>query len=465
MEHRGPRASRPGAPPVLSTPSMDAEACYRAVEGRDVRFSGRFFLGVRTTRVYCRPGCPARTPRRENVLFFPSAAAARAAGFRACLRCRPDAAQGSPAQAGTAATLARALRLLEERGDASGLAERLGVTDRHLRRLFARHLGASPATVLRTRRLQLARQLVETSSLSMIDVAHAAGFASLRRFNDALKRGFGRTPSELRRRRPGDSASLSLRLPFHPPLDFEALLEFLGRRALPGIEEVDGGCWRRTLAEGTLEVRRGGESHLEVRMPAALASRALQISARVQRVFDLRADPVAIVAHLSHDPALKKFLRPGLRIPGSWDPFEMAVRAILGQQISVQRARALALNLMARFGGFPTPAQLAGADLRGMPGVRARAVSALAGAVEDGRVRLDGAQDLDAAVAALCELPGIGDWTAQLIALRALGEPDAFPAADLGLLHAMDLSPRALRERAESWRPWRGYAAAAIWLS
>ena len=444
---------------------MDAEACYRVVEGRDARFAGRFFLGVRTTRVYCRPGCPARTPRRENVLFFPSAAAAQAAGFRACLRCRPDAVPGSPAQSGTAATLSRALRLLEESGDASGLAERLGMTDRHLRRLFAQHLGASPAAVLRTRRLHLARQLVETSSLSMIDVAHAAGFESLRRFNDALKRGFGRTPSELRKRRPADSASLSLRLSFHPPLDFEALLDFLGKRALPGLEEVKDGAWLRTLPEGTLEVRRAGESHLEARMPVALAGRALQISARIQRVFDLRADPQPILAHLSRDKALKKFLRPGLRIPGAWDPFEMAVRAILGQQISVQRARAMAQDLVRRFGAFPTPAQLASVELRGMPGVRARAISGLARAVVEGRVRLDGAQDLDAAVTSLCELPGIGDWTAQVVALRGLGEPDAFPAADLGLLQAMDLPPRALRERAESWRPWRGYAAAAIWLS
>ncbi|HEY6912304.1 MAG TPA: AlkA N-terminal domain-containing protein, partial [Myxococcales bacterium] len=258
---------------------------------------------------------------------------------------------------------------------------------------------------------------------------------------------------------------LPLRLPFRPPLDFEALLAFLGRRALPGIEAVEGGSWRRTLPEGTLEVRRAGENDLEARIPVALAPRALQISARIERVFDLRADSTAIVAHLSRDRRLKKFLRPGLRIPGAWDPFEMAVRAILGQQISVQRARAMAMDLVQRFGGFPAPAQLADADLRGMPGVRARAISSLARAVLDGRVRLDGALDLDAAVAALCELPGIGDWTAQVIALRALGEADAFPAADLGLLQAMELSPRALRERAEAWRPWRGYAAAAIWLS
>jgi AraC family transcriptional regulator of adaptative response / DNA-3-methyladenine glycosylase II len=248
---------------------MDAEACYRAIEGRDGRFAGRFFLGVRTTRIYCRPGCPARVPRRENIVLFPSAAAAQQAGFRACLRCRPDAAPGSPAQAGTAATLSRALRLLEESGDASGLADRLGVTDRHLRRLFARHLGATPAEVLRTRRLHLARQLLETSSLRIIDVAHAAGFHSLRRFNEAVRRGFGRTPSQLRTQPLEAGAELSLRLPFHPPLDFEALCAFYAARALPGLEEVRGAVWRRRLPEGWLEVRRDGPAHLQARTCSA----------------------------------------------------------------------------------------------------------------------------------------------------------------------------------------------------
>src|SRR5947209_8425323 len=292
---------------------MDAEACYRAIEGRDGRFAGRFFLGVRTTNIYCRPGCPARIPRRENVEFFPSAAAAETAGFRACLRCRPDAAPGSPAQAGTAATLSRALRLLEESGESRGLADRLGVTDRHLRRLFARHLGATPAAVLRTRRLHLARQILEGSALPMIDVAHAAGFQSLRRFNEAVRRGFGRTPSQLRREAAGEAA-LTLKLPFHAPLDFEKLLEFLGKRALPGIEEVRGGAWRRTVREGVLQVSRGGPGHLVLEMPAALAPRALQIVAGVQRVFDLRADPRAIHRHLEADEALAPFLRPGLRV-------------------------------------------------------------------------------------------------------------------------------------------------------
>src|SRR5205823_975505 len=346
VRHRGPHASRQSDAALLFTPAMDAEACYRAVEGRDARFAGRFFLGVRTTNIYCRPGCPARVPRRENVTFFPSAAAAQAAGFRACLRCRPDAAPGSPAQAGTAATLSRALRLLEESGDAAGLADRLGMTDRHLRRLFARHLGASPAEVLRTRRLHLARQLLETSSLRIIDVAHAAGFQSLRRFNEAVRRGFGRTPSQLRTLPEAPGAALTLRLPFHPPLDFEALLAFFAARALPGLEEAGDGAWRRRLPEGWLEVVRDGPAHLQARMPAALAPRALSIAARIRRVFDLRADPAPIAEHLARDPVLKPYLRPGLRIPGAWDPFEMAVRAVLGQQISVQRARAMAAELI-----------------------------------------------------------------------------------------------------------------------
>jgi len=464
--------------------AMDTDACYRAVEGRDARFAGKFFLAVRTTRIYCRPGCPARVPKRENTVFFPSAAAAEVAGFRACMRCRPDAAPGSPALAGTGATLSRALRLLEESGEARGLAERLGVSDRHLRRLFAQHLGVPPAAVLRTRRLHLARQLLESSALPMIEVANAAGFASLRRFNEAVRRGFGRTPTQLRRRVNGVhlqdvevnavhmldgevndvhlGGAVALRLPFHPPLDFESLLAFFAPRALAGIEEVRDGAWRRTLREGVLEVRRAGPAHLQVIMPAALAPRALEIAAGVQRVFDLRADPESIAAHLGRDKLLRKFLRPGLRVPGAWDPFEMAVRAILGQQISVQRARALAEQLVAGHGErglFPTPDRLADADLRGMPGVRARAIPALARAIIGGKIRLDAAADAEA----LREIPGIGEWTAQVIALRALGQPDAFPAADLGLCRALDLAPRQLEQRAEAWRPWRAYAAAALW--
>ncbi len=443
---------------------MDAEACYRAVQGRDARFAGRFFIAVRTTRIYCRPGCPARLPRRENVEFYPSAAAAEQAGFRACLRCRPEASPGSPAQAGTAATLSRALRLLEESGEAAGLADRLGVSDRHLRRLFARHLGAPPAAVLRTRRLELARQLIESSALPMIEVAESAGFSSLRRFNDAIRHGFGRTPTDLRRKKNNyffsQPSTLEVRLPLRPPLDFEAMLDFFGRRGLPGVEEVRDGAWRRTLPEGVLEVRRSGESHLLARIPVGAAKNALTIAARIQRVFDLRADPGPIVEHLSRDPLLRPFLRPGLRVPGAWDPFEMGVRAILGQQISVERARDLAAGL-----GPITPDALAGAEIRGMPGVRARAIPALARAVLEGKVRLDGSQGLDAFTAAMCDVPGVGEWTAQVVAMRVLGEPDAFPAADLGLCRALGMTPRELELRSQSWRPWRAYAAAAVWLS
>ena len=435
---------------------MDVEARYRAVEGRDPRFAGRFFLGVRSTGIFCRPGCPARTPRRENIVFFDSTEAAKRAGFRACLRCRPESASAPD----TARTLSRALRLLEESGEPEGLAERLGITDRHLRRIFAQHLGASPTSVLRARRLEIARQLIEESALPMIDVAHASGFQSLRRFNAAVREGLGSTPTALRRKLVPAGATLPLRLPFHPPLDFEALLEFFARRALPGVESVEDGTWKRTLPEGIIEVRRAGPSHLEVRIPAALAPKALQLAARVRRVFDLATDPSGIVAHLQRDRGLRPFVRPGVRIPGAWDPFEMAVRAILGQQISVARARDLAIAL-----GPPTPEALATAEIRGMPAARAAAIGELARAVLDGRVRLDGSQSLEQCSEALCALPGVGDWTAQLIALRALGEPDAFPAADLGLCQALDLTAAQLRERAEAWRPWRGYAAAAIWLS
>ena len=444
---------------------MDAESCYRAVESRDARFAGRFYIGVATTGVYCRPGCPARTPRRDNVRFYPSAAAAEGAGFRACLRCRPDAAPGTPAWAGTAATISRALRLLEETGDAAGLPGRLGVGDRHLRRLFARHMGASPAAVLRTRRLHLARQLIEGSALPMIDVAQAAGFTSVRRFNEAVKVGFGRTPTELRAKVPSGS-SLSLRLPFRAPLDFARLLSFLEPRCIAGIEAVRDGAWLRTVREGFVEVRPGGAGHLALFLPVALASQAFDIVARVQRIFDLRADPLPIARHLSTDPLLAKRVTPGLRVPGSWEPFEMAVRAILGQQISVQRARDLAREIAVQHGEvlphgllFPTAGRLAEVELKGMPGTRARSIRALAQAVASGSLRLDAATTVDQ----LRTLPGIGPWTAEVIAMRALAYPDAFPAGDLGLCKTTQLDPRALEARAERWRPWRSYAAAALW--
>ena len=461
----------------------DAEACYRAVKSRDARFAGSFFMGVRTTGIYCRPGCPARLPKRQNVLFYPSAAAAEGEGFRACLRCRPDAVPGAAVLLGTSATISRALRLLEETSDAKGLADRLGVGERHLRRLFAQHLGASPAAVLRTRRLHFARQLLEGSSLPMTEVALSAGFTSLRRFNEAVRESFGHPPTELRRARGAASRlprdSLELHVPYRAPLDFGGLLGFLGARAIPSVEQVSEGSWRRAVRVGSLsgiiEVREG-PGHLLLRVPAQLSRAAFLLVARVQRLFDLRADPAPIVAHLERDPVLRPLLRPGMRVPGAWDPFEMAVRAILGQQISVERARIIAGAIALEHGEplfepaqglthlFPTAARLAEVELRGMPAARSRAIRLLAQAVRDGKLVLDGARELESAIAQLTALPGIGRWTAEVIALRALGEPDAFPAGDLGLRKSLGLEERELLARAEAWRPWRGYAALALWM-
>jgi len=461
--------------------ATDTEACYRAVESRDARFAGRFFMGVRTTGIYCRPGCPARLPKRQNVVFYPSAAAAEGEGFRACLRCRPNAVPGASATSGTGATISRALRLLEETGDARGLAERLGVGERHLRRLFAQHLGASPSNVLRTRRLHLARQLLEASSLPMTEVALSVGFSSLRRFNEAVREASGHTPTELRRGSSARAAGdlLELRLPYRAPIDFTGLLHFLSARAIPEVERIEGGSWRRAVRmgqlSGVLEVsQRPG--HLLLRVPAQFARASFALVARVQRLFDLRADPAPIAAHLAKDPLLGPLVRPGLRVPGAWDPFEMAVRAVLGQQVSVEHARSLAGRLALEQGEplpqpapgisrlFPTAARLAEVELRGMPKARARAIRLLAVAVRDGALLLDGARDLETAVAQLTALPGIGRWTAEVIALRALGEPDAFPAGDLGLRRSSNLDERALLSRAEAWRPWRGYAALLLWM-
>ena len=311
----------------------------------------------------------------------------------------------------------------------------------------------------------MARQLIESSALPMIDVAHAAGFASLRRFNESVKTGFGRTPTELRAKLPAAS-SLLLRLPFRPPLDFARLLAFLAPRCIAGIEAIQDGAYRRTVREGFVEVRAKGEDHLALHLPLSLSSQAFNLVARVQRLFDLRADPLPIARHLATDPLLAKLVAPGLRVPGAWEPFEMAVRAILGQQISVQRARDLAREIALEHGEvlphgllFPTAERLAQVELKGMPGARSRSIRALAQAVAAGTLRLDAATTIEQ----LRTVPGIGPWTAEVIALRALGSPDAFPAGDLGLCKTMQLDPRALEARAERWRPWRSYAAAAIW--
>ena len=489
----------PGA--MIDVMDMDRTACYRAISTRDGRFDGRLFVGVKTTGIYCRPICPARTPKFVNVMFYASAAAAQEAGFRPCLRCRPEVSPELAFWRGTSNTVSRALALIEAGGldsdDVEGLANRLGVGARQLRRLFQRHVGASPITVAQTRRVLLAKQLIHETSLPMAEVALASGFGSVRRFNETFQEMFGRSPATLRRirdraRRGADA--LSVRLPYRAPYDWEAMLSFLKARAIPGVERVEGNSYLRSIAlgthAGTIRVAPAAKNCVEVTIRFPDISALPQIIARVRRVFDLAADPEMIGAHLSADPALAPLVaaRPGLRVPGAWDGFELAMRAIFGQQITVPAATKLLGNLVACHGKplsvtmlhdegishlFPTAARVAAIDpaTLAMPGARATAVISLARAVSaDPQIFSSGA-DLEEAIAKLRALPGVGEWTAQYIAMRELREPDAFPAADIGLLRAMAdasgrrPSPAELLTRAKAWRPWRAYAALHLWAA
>jgi AraC family transcriptional regulator of adaptative response / DNA-3-methyladenine glycosylase II len=481
---------------------LTPDACYRAFAARDARFDGRVFVGVHTTGIYCRPICPARSPKRENVSFYFSAAAAQAAGFRPCLRCRPELSPDTAAWDGTAHTVARALALIEdgaldERG-VDDLAAALGVGGRQLRRLFQEHLGATPLAVAQTRRVLLAKQLLHDTHLTMTEVALASGFGSVRRFNETFRQLFQRPPASLRRSRGAgavDAAAVTMRLPFRPPYDWDAMLAFLAARAIPGVEAVTSDRYARTIAldgiAGMLAVEPGDRNCLRATVSFPCLTALPRIIARVRRVFDLAADPTIIGAQLAEDPMLAPLVaaRPGLRAPGAWDGFELAVRAILGQQITVSAATVLAGRLVESFGVavddpaakalglthlFPTTERLAAADIAAlglMPAARATALSSLAAAVVADPGLLNPYRGLDAAVAQLRSLPGIGDWTAHYIAMRALREPDAFPAADVGLLRAMTTefgrrpSPAELLDRAESWRPWRAYAAMHLWAS
>jgi AraC family transcriptional regulator of adaptative response / DNA-3-methyladenine glycosylase II len=479
---------------------LDHNACYRAVASRDSRFDGRFFTAVRTTGVYCRPICPAPTPKSGNVHFYPTAAAAQEAGFRPCLRCRPETAPDLGAWRGTSNSVSRALRLIEmgalDEGSLDALATRLGLGERQLRRLFRQHLGASPVSVAQTRRVLLAKQLIHETQLPMAQIAFASGFGSIRRFNETFQALYQRSPGELRRSQhpqvsAGAHGEITLLLRYRPPYDWQAMLEFLRQRAIPGIERVTARSYERSMqfeqAQGTVRVEAAAGAALRVTVRLPQLNALPKIIARVRRAFDLGADTDAIAAHLAQDPTLAPLVkaRPGLRVPGAWDGFELAVRAVLGQQITVAGAVRLAARLVKIYGtplsepsgsithAFPSAARLARADLAaiGMPRSRADTLSALAAAVVADQHFFDAHRNLEEAVAQLRRVPGVGDWTAQYIALRQLREPDAFLAGDVGLSRALarrEGRPRSsaqLLARANSWRPWRAYAAQHLWSS
>ena len=469
---------------------LDWQVCSRARLTRDPRFDGKFFIAVLTTRIYCRPICPARTCKEENVRYFPTAAAAAEAGFRPCLRCRPESSAGTRAWPGTCNTVSRALRLIGESGLEDGveaLAAHLGIGSRHLRRLFLKHLGATPSAVAQTRRLHFAKKLIDETSLPMTQIALAAGFGCVRRFNAAIKKTYRRTPTQIRQlvRQPVQPQNqYFFRLRYRPPFDWKAMLAFLAPRATPGVEAIENDCYRRSISlkgnNGLFEVSLDEASYsLAVRVqfpdPAAL----FFIIERIRAMFDLNADWPKIVHGLRADPILRQRieLHPGLRVVGCWNGFELATRAILGQQITVKGATELAGRLVKTFGQpipavgnikylFPSPETLAGADVAriGVPKARAETIRALARAAAEGHISFERIVDVDEFLARLSAIRGIGKWTAQYVAMRALGEPDAFPDGDVGLLRALGLaSARELQSRFDAWRPWRAYATMYLW--
>jgi AraC family transcriptional regulator of adaptative response / DNA-3-methyladenine glycosylase II len=462
----------------------DFDGCYRAVSSRDARFDGRFVTAVRTTGIYCRPSCPAQTPRRENVHFFPRAAAASAAGFRACKRCRPDAAPGSRDWDTRADLAARALRGIEtgvvDSEGVPGLARQLAVSERHLHRTLVREIGVGPLALARTRRAQTARMLIEHTALPLTTVAFSAGFASVRQFNDVMRVEFGTAPSELRRSPSvaGDATgTLTLRLAMRTPYADVPLLQWLAARAVPGVEEVTDDGYRRTVAGAVVEVQpRPGAGHVVARLDIDDVARVAELVSKVRRLFDLDADPTSVDTVLSSDPLLATSVarRPGLRVPGAVDGFELAVRAILGQQVSVAAARTFAGRLVQRCGdplptprgavthAFPTAAAVKAADLDGLglTGARVATLRAIATAVCSGALSLEPTADRDATRTALAAVPGVGPWTVDYVSMRALADPDAFPAGDLVLRR--QLGPDVVR-RPEAWRPWRAYAAMHLW--
>jgi len=477
---------------------LDFERCYRAVESRDARFDGWFITAVRTTGIYCRPSCPTPVrPKRENVSFYPTAAAAQLAGYRACKRCRPDASPGSPEWNVRGDLVGRAMRLIADgtvdRDGVAGLARRLAVSERHLHRLLLGELGAGPLAIARAQRAQTARVLIETTDLPFTDVAFAAGFESIRQFNDTVREVFVLTPTALRTagRRRADIAHgvLTLRLPYRPPLDWSALSAWLRVRALPGVAEVNGRIYRRTL-----RLPRGAgvvalepvDTHIQCTLRLESMADLTSAVRQCRRLLDLDSDPLSVVEVLSKDRRLSSVVKkhPGLRAPGAVDGTELAIQAVLGQQVSLAAARTLASRLVTAHGDvikiadpalthlFPHAAAIAEADLArlGVPATRRATVRGLARAVASGTLALDPGADRNETYQQLLQVPGIGEWTAGYIVMRALGDPDTFLASDLGIKKAgvrlgIGSNPRAISEHAAAWRPWRSYATHQLWAT
>jgi AraC family transcriptional regulator of adaptative response / DNA-3-methyladenine glycosylase II len=464
----------------------DADTCYRAVSGRDARFDGWFYTAVRTTGIYCRPSCPAVTPRRANATFYPSAAAAQRSGYRACKRCRPDAVPGSPEWDVRGDLAGRALRLIGDgvidRDGVAGLARRLGYSERQVTRTLVAEVGAGPLALARAQRAQTARVLLETTDLPMSDVAFGAGFASVRQFNDTVREVFAATPTALRahRRTPHDPGTISLRLPYRGPMDFGATLHYLGRRAIPHVEVGEPDRLTRVIGAPhgpALVSLTAGDGAVACRLGVTDLRDLVLVVSRVRRLLDLDADPVAVDAHLGLDPVLGPLVakRPGLRAPGAADGFEMAVRAIVGQQISVGGARTVLGRLAAEHGTrafdgqdfllFPGAERFAEVDpaTLPMPRARARTLVAVARACADGELTLDPGADRDRERAALLALPGIGPWTADYLALRALSDPDVLLATDLGVRRSAERLGADLADGRPAWAPWRTYATHHLW--
>ncbi len=478
---------------------LDPETCHRALDARDPRFDGLFYVGVSTTGIYCRPVCPARRPGRDRCTFYARPAEAEKAGFRACFRCRPELAPGAAPMDATPRLVGAAVARIDagflNRHAVPDLAAALGVSERHLRRTLEEHLGVGPLELAATRRLALARQLLADTTLPITDIAFLAGYGSVRRFNAAFLASVGKPPSAARRpRTPAESTgvtapeTLALRLAYRPPFDWERLLAFLRGRRVAGVETMDDGVWRRGVV---LEGHTGviavspvpGQNALRVALSASLAPVLMPLTARLRALFDLDARPDVIAATLGADPIFAAAVahRPGLRLPGAFDGWEMAVRAVLGQQVSVAAATTVCGRLVDRFGSvipglpvgidraFPAPAVLAAASESalcgvGMPGARARTLQALGALVAEGGVILEPGTPPEPTMAALEALPGIGPWTASYIAMRALRWPDAFPAGDLAVRKALGTPPpRSVLAHAESWRPWRAYAVVHLW--